>query len=121
MLANSLWTMFSLARPVCVLEKTLLDLFEKTSPAVSEEGLTNVLKQSLVACACEWLVDFVQLSSWLVFLFSLARGLYLRENSIGHVGENLAGRVRGRLDDCVQERSCCLCLRKALAVSRDFA
>ena len=62
MLANGLWTMFSLARPVCVQEKTLLDLFEKTSPAVSEEGLTKVFKKGLVACACEWPVDYVQLS-----------------------------------------------------------
>ena len=57
-------------------------LFEKTSPAVSEEGLTNVLKKGLVACACEWLVDFVQLSP---------SGLCLRENPIGFVRENLAG------------------------------
>ena len=74
MLANGLWTMFSLARPVCVQEKTLLDLFEKTSPAVSEEGLMTVFKKSLVACACEWPVDYVQLSP---------SGLCPRENPIG--------------------------------------
>ena len=84
MLANGLWTMFSLARPVCVQEKTLLDLFEKTSPAVSEEGLTIVFKKGLVACACEWLVDYIQLNP---------SGLCSRENPIGFVRENLAGCV----------------------------
>ena len=83
-LANGLWTMFSLARPVCVQEKTLLDLFEKTSPAVSEEGLTIVFKKGLVACACEWPVVDVQLS---------LSGLFSRENPIGFVRENLTGFV----------------------------
>ena len=59
-------------------------LFGKTSPAVSEEGLTNVLKKSLVACACEWPVDYVQLSP---------SGLCSRENPIGYVRENLVGCV----------------------------
>ena len=104
MLANGLSTMFSLARPACIQEKTLLAMSEKTLPAVSEEGLTKVFKKGLVAGACEWLVDYVQLS---------LSGLYSRKNAIGYVGKNLAGRVLGRLDDCVQEQSCCLCLRMA--------
>ena len=49
-------------------------LFGKTLPAVSEEGLMTVLKKSLVACACEWPVDYVQLSP---------SGLCPRENPIG--------------------------------------
>ena len=70
-------------------------LFEKTSPAVSEEGLTNVLKKGLVACACEWLVDYVQLSP---------SGCVQEKTLLAMFGKTLW-----------------LCLRKALAVSRDFA
>ena len=48
-------------------------LFGKTLPAVSEEGLTIVFKKGLVACACEWPVDYVQLSP---------SGLCSRENRV---------------------------------------
>ena len=78
-------------------------MFAKAQPALSEE---SCVRESFVSgvhgktCGC---VRTVVLANGLWTLFSLARGLYLRENSIGHVGENLAGRVRGRLDDCVRE------------------
>ena len=94
-LANGLWTIFSLIRPVRVQEKTLLAMFGKTLPAVSEEGLTNVFKKSLVACACEWPVDYVQLSP---------SGCVQEKTLLAMFGKTLW-----------------LCLRKALAVSRDFA
>lgn len=58
--------------------------FGKTSPALSEEGLTKMFKKGLVACACEWPVVDVQLS---------LSGLCSRENPIDYVRENLTGFV----------------------------